>query len=359
MQIIELFKNVKYPNFQKDIVSFGFVKRCELAGDIILMDIEIPAASEQIANAIRNECEAIARNNHYKLELKIIQPKLEEPEVKRPKIKNLAPQIKHFVMISSGKGGVGKSTTTLNLALSLAKLGKKVGVLDADIYGPNMPRMLGAENEKPVVVGNKIRPVKAYGIEFMSMGILIEEGQGLMWRGSMVMKAIEQLLCDVLWSELDVLLLDMPPGTGDAQITLAQSVPVSAGVCVSTPQAVSLDDSKRALDMFNKLNIPVAGVIENMSGFICPNCDVEHEIFGKGGALNLAHEYDCSVLACIPIDLSIRTGGDSGKPISMCEPNSLVAKRYEEAAFKLIEFLNTTKADNSSIQPTTNTPACH
>ncbi len=349
--VIELFKNVKYPNFQKDIVSFNFVKSCELNNDTINMVIEIPAASEQIANIIRNECEAIARNNNYKLNLQINQPKLEDTTPPRPKSKNLAPQIKHFVMVSSGKGGVGKSTTTLNIALSLAKLGKKVGLLDADIYGPNIPRMLGTMDEKPVVVGNKIRPIKAYGIEIMSMGSLIEEGQGLMWRGSMVMKAIEQLLCDVLWSELDILLLDMPPGTGDAQITLAQSVPVSAGICVSTPQSVSLDDSRRAMDMFSKLNIPVAGIVENMSGFICPNCDTEHEIFGKGGALNLAHEYDCDILACIPIDLSIRNGGDAGKPVTMCEPNLVVAKRYSEAAFKLIEFLENAKPDNSSIQP--------
>ena len=339
MQILELFKNVKYPNFQKDIVSFGFVKKCELKDNVIYLDIKIPATSEEIAKIIKNECEAIAKKNGYSIVINIEQPKLEINEPVRVKNKNLAPQIKKFVMVSSGKGGVGKSTTTLNLALSLAKLGKKVGLLDADIYGPNIPRMLGVENEKPTIVGNKIRPIKAYGIEIMSMGNLIEDGQGLMWRGAMIMKVIEQLLCDVLWSELDVLLLDMPPGTGDAQITLSQSVPVSAGICVSTPQTVSLDDSKRALDMFDKLNIPVAGLIENMSGFICPDCGKEHEIFGKGGALNLASEYDCSILACIPIDPSIRCGGDSGKPISMCEPNSIISKRYEEAAFKLIEFL--------------------
>ncbi|MBZ7987473.1 Mrp/NBP35 family ATP-binding protein [Campylobacter canadensis] len=349
--LMSLFKEVKYPNFQKSLIDFGFIQKCELNNNTISMLIQIPATSPKIAEQIRNECEIIAKKNNYELDLIINQPKAQEQEPVRAKIKNLAPQIKHFVMVSSGKGGVGKSTTTLNLAISLAKQGLKVGLLDADIYGPNIPRMLESLNERPEVVADKLRPLSKYGIEFMSMGNLIEDGQSMIWRGAMIMKAIEQLLKDVLWSELDVLLLDMPPGTGDAQLTLAQSVPVSAGICVSTPQSVSLDDSKRAIDMFNKLNIKIAGVIENMSGFICPDCEKEHPIFGKGGAVNLANEYDIDVLACIPLDMSIKNGGDDGKPVSYFQPNSLVAKRYDEAAYKLIQFLKDIKADNSSIQP--------
>lgn len=261
-------------------------------------------------------------------------------------------------MVSSGKGGVGKSTTTVNLAIAMAMQGKRVGVLDADIYGPNIPRMLGLIGTEPEIVGNKAKPLQAYGIDMMSMGSLMGEGQALIWRGAMIMKAIEQLLRDILWEELDVLFIDMPPGTGDAQLTLAQSVPVTAGVNVTTPQHVALDDSKRSLDMFKKLHIPVAGIVENMSGFICPNCDTESDIFGIGTCEALAKDYGTSVLANIPIEPAIREGGDDGKPIVYFHPESVTAKRYMQASAKLWEFIENVNsnnmADNSAIQPTTN-----
>jgi len=250
---------------------------------------------------------------------------------------------------------VGKSTTTLNLAISMAKLGKKVGILDADIYGPNIPRMLGEVGTQPQVVGNKLKPILTHGVEMMSMGVLMEEGMSLIWRGSMIMKAIEQRLKDVAWSDLDVLFLDMPPGTGDAQLTLAQSVPVTAGVCVTTPQTVALDDSARGLDMFEKLHIPIAGIVENMSGFICPESGKEYDIFGKGTTEEVAKAYGTEVLAEIPIEPAVRVGGDSGKPVSFYEPNSVTAKRYEKAAARLWEIIENINddggADNSSIQP--------
>jgi ATP-binding protein involved in chromosome partitioning len=234
---------------------------------------------------------------------------------------------------------------------------KKVGLLDADIYGPNIPRMMGIADVKPEVTGNKVLPIKAYGIEIMSMGSLMEEGQSLIWRGSMIMKAIEQFLRDILWSELDVLVIDMPPGTGDAQLTLAQSVPVTAGITVTTPQKVSLDDSRRSLDMFKKLHIPTAGIIENMSGFICPSCGTESDIFGMGTTEPVAKEYDTQVIARIPIEPAIREGGDSGKPIVYHQPDSQTAKRYQEASNKLWEFIEKVNQDggasNEAIQPTT------
>lgn len=354
--ILERLKGVIYPGFEKDIVSFGFVKNVEIAGDTAKIDVEIvssnPAVAAQLDADIKKACEGL------KIELNIAQPKPPKEQSNSRSGKNLIPQVKNVVMISSGKGGVGKSTTTLNLAISLAKMGKKVGLLDADIYGPNIPRMLGEENTQPEVVGQKLRPILSHGIEMMSMGVLTEAGASLIWRGSMIMKAIEQLLRDVMWGELDVLLLDMPPGTGDAQLTLAQSVPVTAGVCVTTPQVVALDDSRRGLDMFSKLHIPIAGVVENMSGFICPDNGKEYDIFGKGTTEAVAAEYNTQILAQIPIEPAVRVGGDSGKPISFYEPNSVTAKRYEEAATKLWEFIERVNseggADNSAIQPVMN-----
>ncbi len=347
---------VLYPGFTKDIVTFGFVNSIEISGNDVSFNVEItssaPEVAQQITDDATNELKAIGAGN---VSVNIKAPKM--PEAPKPKNKNIAPHIKNFLMVSSGKGGVGKSTTSVNIAISLAKQGKKVGLLDADIYGPNIPRMLGVADVKPEISGNKVMPIKAYGIEMMSMGSLMEEGQSLIWRGAMIMKAIEQFLRDILWSDLDVLVIDMPPGTGDAQLTLAQSVPVTAGITVSTPQAVSLDDSKRSLDMFKKLNIPIAGIVENMSGFIAPDTGVEYDIFGKGTTKPMADEFGTKIIAEIPIEPSIRTGGDEGKPISFVAPQSESAKRYMDAAASIwatIEAVNAAGgASNDSVQPTT------
>jgi len=353
-QVKEVLSTVTYPGFTKDIVTFGFVKGIEIDGGRVAVTIEITSSAPEVKQALEEEIKT-------KLEMAgasqvipmIIQPKM--PRETSSRGKNIAPQVKNFVMVSSGKGGVGKSTTSVNLAIALAMQGKKVGLLDADIYGPNVPRMMGVEDQRPDVVGNKVKPINAYGVEVMSMGILMEEGQSLIWRGAMVMKAIEQFLRDILWSDLDVLVIDMPPGTGDAQLTLAQSVPVTAGITVTTPQKVSLDDSRRSLDMFKKLHIPIAGVVENMSGFICPDNGKEYDIFGKGAAEILAKDYGTKVLAEIPIEIAIREGGDSGNPIMIAHPDSESAKRYLKAADELWEFiekvLKEDLAGNEMIQP--------
>ncbi|EDZ62408.1 putative Cobyrinic acid a,c-diamide synthase [Sulfurimonas gotlandica GD1] len=347
---------VMYPGFTKDIVTFGFVNSIEVNGNDVSFNVEItssaPEVAQQIIDDATAELKAVGASN---VKCNINAPKM--PEAPKPKSKNIAPQVKNFLMVSSGKGGVGKSTTSVNIAIALAAQGKKVGLLDADIYGPNIPRMMGVSDVKPEVNGNKVLPIKAYGIEMMSMGSLMEEGQSLMWRGAMIMKAIEQFLRDILWSELDVLVIDMPPGTGDAQLTLAQSVPVTAGLVVTTPQAVSIDDSRRSLDMFRKLNIPIAGIVENMSGFIAPDTGVEYDIFGKGTSGPMAKEFDTKIIAEIPIEPSIRTGGDEGKPITFVNPTSESAKRYMAAAESIwatIESVNAAGgASNESVQPTT------
>jgi len=347
---------VTYPGFTKDIVTFGFVKEIQITGENVNVTVDITSSAPEVAQQIMTEAaEALKGAGVANAIVNVTSPKL--PRESSSKGKNIAPQIKNFIMVSSGKGGVGKSTTSVNLAVALAMQGKKVGLLDADIYGPNIPRMLGVEGMKPEVIGNKVLPIKAYGLEMMSMGSIMEEGQSLIWRGAMIMKTIEQFLRDIMWSDLDCLVIDMPPGTGDAQLSLAQSVPVTAGITVTTPQKVSLDDSRRSLDMFKKLNIPVAGVVENMSGFIAPDTGVEYDIFGKGTSEAMAKEFDTCILAQIPIEPSIRTGGDEGKPVTYHAPTSETAKRYMKAAEELwatVEKINEEGGvDNQAIQPTT------
>ena len=347
---------VIYPGFSKDIVTFGFVKDIQINGADVSFTVEITSSAAEVAHQITVEAtEALKREGAVNVAVNVQAPKM--PRESSSKGKNIAPQVKNFIMVSSGKGGVGKSTSSVNLAIALAMQGKKVGLLDADIYGPNIPRMMGLEGTKPEVNGNKVLPLKAYGIEMMSMGSLMEDGQSLIWRGAMIMKAIEQFLRDILWSELDCLVIDMPPGTGDAQLTLAQSVPVTAGVTVTTPQMVSLDDSRRSLDMFKKLNIPIAGVIENMSGFIAPDTGVEYDIFGKGTTQPMADEFDTKIIAEIPIEPAVRTGGDEGKPVTYFAPESETAKRFMAAAESIwatIEKINADGGvDNAGVQPTT------
>lgn len=348
-EILNKLKNVIYPNFKRDIVDFGFVKKADSSNGEIFINLEIPSNNPEVKEKLIND---ITKLFNVKTNIEIKTPQIQQ---ETPKKKNIAPNIKHFVMVSSGKGGVGKSTTSVNLAISLAQIGKSVGLLDADIYGPNIPRMLNLTNQKPAIdeVAKKLIPIKAYGIKVMSMGMMYEEGQSLIWRGPMIMRAIEQMLSDVLWGELDVLVIDMPPGTGDAQLTLAQSVPVSAGISVTTPQVVALDDSARSLDMFHKLHIPIAGIIENMSGFVCPKCGEVYEIFGTGGGVELAKANNCEILAQIRIEPIIRESGDCGKPVAFFNPESLGAKEYLKAAHKIADFLENIgdSADNFMIQP--------
>jgi len=245
------------------------------------------------------------------------------------------PGIKHIIAVASGKGGVGKSTTAVNLALGLHVNGLKVGLLDADVYGPSQPRMMGITGKPTSKDGKVMEPMSNYGIKVMSMGFLIDEETPMIWRGPMVMSAITQLLRDVAWGELDVLVCDLPPGTGDTQLTMSQNVPLSGAVIVSTPQDIALLDAKKGLNMFRKVDVPVLGIIENMSYFSCPHCGERTEIFSHGGARREAERFGVEFLGEIPLDIAIRETSDGGQPIVVSQPQSPHAAAYREIAQKL------------------------
>lgn len=252
------------------------------------------------------------------------------------------PGVKHMVAVASGKGGVGKSTTTINLALGMAAMGLKVGILDADVYGPSLPRLIGQKTlptQDPDSQG-KLQPSEAYGLKVMSMGFLVEEDTPMIWRGPMVQSALQQMLNDVEWGELDMMLIDMPPGTGDAQLSMAQQTPLAGAVIVSTPQDLSLIDARKGLNMFLKVSVPVLGIVENMSYFICDKCDERHEIFGHGGARDEATKLDLPFLGEIPLDKEIRLRSDSGEPIVATDPDSPHSAIYKEIAKTIWEAVD-------------------
>jgi ATP-binding protein involved in chromosome partitioning len=242
------------------------------------------------------------------------------------------PGVKHIIAVASGKGGVGKSTTAVNLALGLAANGVSTGLLDADIYGPSMPRMLAVKEKPESVDGNQLKPIEKYGLRTMSIGYIVNEETPMIWRGPMVSSALEQMLRDVQWGELDVLVVDMPPGTGDAQLTLAQRVALAGAVIVSTPQDIALVDARKGLSMFRKVAVPVLGIVENMSYFLCPKCGERSEIFGHGGAREEADKLGVPFLGEIPLHLDIRTTSDSGHPIVVAKPDSPHAQAYKNIA---------------------------
>ena len=270
-----------------------------------------------------------------------------EPEGQKP----LVPGVDAIIAIASGKGGVGKSTVAVNLALGLAAAGHKIGVLDADIYGPSMPRMMGISGRPASPDGKILIPMENYGVKCMSIGFLVAEDTPMIWRGPMVMGALQQMLRDVQWGELDVLVVDMPPGTGDAQLTMAQSVPLAGAVLVSTPQDIALLDARRGLNMFQRVNVPVLGIIENMSYFNCPNCGHRTEIFSHGGAKAEAEKLGVDFLGEVPLDVAIRETSDGGRPIVVSDPESDNAKRFRAIADKVWESLAAGKAGAAKAPP--------
>jgi len=238
------------------------------------------------------------------------------------------PGVRHMVAVASGKGGVGKSTTAVNLALAMVARGLRVGVFDADIYGPSMPRMLGLSGQRPTIANDRIQPLEALGLKVMSIGFMMNEEDPVVWRGPMVMGALEQMLRDVDWGELDVMIVDMPPGTGDTQLTMSQRVALAGAVIVSTPQDIALLDARKGLNMFRKVGVPVLGIVENMSYYICPNCGHREDVFAHGGAEKTAEQMGCPFLGAIPLDIAIRLNADAGTPIVVTDPEGAHTKAY-------------------------------
>ena len=336
-RVWEVLRAVRFPGMSRDIVSFGFVDKVSAEGGVVRVDLAIVSHNAEAARQVRQEAEsAIARLpgvSAVEVDLRLSVPAARGESAQQAIARDprLIPDVAHVVAVASGKGGVGKSTVAANLAVALARLGYRVGLLDADIYGPSVPTMFGI-HDRPQVVGNRVIPFQRYGIQLMSLGFVVDADTPVIWRGPMVMKALEQMLGDVEWGALDYLVADFPPGTGDAQLTMAQKIPMAGAVVVTTPQDVALIDARKGLAMFRKLNVPVLGVVENMSTFVCPACGHETAIFKHGGGERTAAELGTEFLGRIPLDAAIAEGGDAGVPIVVAQPEGAHAVAFRRIA---------------------------
>ena len=338
-KVLEVLKTVRFPGLSRDIVSFGFVKDLTVGGGNVSFRLEIvtesPRAAEEIQRDATEKLRALPGVNAVTIKLDLKSPAQAPPRgaVGAPvPDAGILKDVRFKIAVASGKGGVGKSTVTANLALALERLGFRVGLMDSDIYGPSQQMMMGIDEKPFVNEENQIVPIIRYGVKVISLGFLMDVDQPVIWRGPMVMKAVEQFLQDVAWGSLDFLLVDLPPGTGDAQLTLTQKIHLSGAVIVTTPQDVSLIDARKGLAMFQKVNVPVLGIVENMSYFLCPQCGHREEIFKHGGGKRTAEQLNVPFLGEIPLDPKVVVGGDSGRPIVAGEPKSAAAEAYMRIA---------------------------
>jgi len=318
-QVLTALSAIIDPDFNRDIVSLGFVKGISINAGQIGFSIELTTPACPVKDEFRRQAESAVGRIAGVTRVDVQMTSNVRAKQVHEGVHPIA-GISNIIAVASGKGGVGKSTIAVNLAVALAETGASVGLLDADIYGPSIPRMLGLAGSQPRVDEKKLHPLSNFGLKTMSIGFLVEEDQAMIWRGPMVSGALTQLLKDVVWGELDYLIIDLPPGTGDAQLTLTQSVPVTAAVMVTTPQDIALLDCQKGIAMFEKVGVPVLGIVENMSVFICPECGHESHIFAEGGADRLSRKYKMDCLAHIPLDIQIRQDSDAGTPITAAHP---------------------------------------
>lgn len=367
--VIEQLRQIKGPDLEGDIVSLGLVSDVFVSDGRVAFSITVPAERAQELEPLRQAAEKVVKevdgveNAMVALTAerapggdRNTAPRPAPRQAQRAPAEQAAPKpgvpgIKHIIAVASGKGGVGKSTTTANLALGMAANGMKIGVLDADIYGPSVPRLFNVSGRPESVSGRVLKPLEGYGIKVMSMGFMVEEETPMIWRGPMVISALTQMLREVAWGDLDVLMVDMPPGTGDAQLTMAQQVPLAGAVIVSTPQDLALIDARKGLNMFKRVDVPVLGIVENMSYFLCPDCGSRHDIFGHGGARAEAERLDVPFLGEIPLTMKIRETSDAGTPIVVSDPEGPMAAIYRDIASKVMSAIEGPGAESGRAAP--------
>ena len=329
--LLQALQTVVDPNTGRDFVSTKALKNLQINDGDVSFDVELGYPAKSQIAGLRKALIAAARtvagveNVSANLATKVIAHSVQRGVA-------LLPNVKNIVAVASGKGGVGKSTTTVNLALALAAEGAKVGILDADIYGPSQPMMMGIEGRPESVDGQTMEPLENYGLQVMSIGFLVDKDEAMIWRGPMATQALDQLLRQTNWKELDYLLVDMPPGTGDIQLTLSQKVPLTGAVIVTTPQDIALLDARKGIKMFEKVGVPILGIVENMAVYCCPNCGHTEHIFGADGGKNMAAEYGMDYLGALPLNMQIRIQADSGKPTVVADPEGEVAGIYKSVA---------------------------
>jgi ATP-binding protein involved in chromosome partitioning len=358
-RVLEALKRVKGPDLAGDIVAQGLVSEIVIHKGKVYFAIQVDPARAGELEALRQAAERVVASVPGVEAVTVTLTADRAPGGGNGRGQEAAgspftrlgaardarhrpggvPGVANIIAVASGKGGVGKSTTAVNLALALKDHGLRVGILDADIYGPSMPRLLGLKGQPQQVSGNQLAPMEAYGLKVMSMGFLVDEETPMIWRGPMVMSALSQMLKDVAWGELDVLVVDMPPGTGDAQLTMAQQVPLAGAVIVSTPQDLALIDARKGLNMFRKVNVPVLGIVENMSTFICPHCGEPSNIFGHGGARAEAARLGVPFLGEVPLTIAIRETSDEGRPVVATDPSSAGAMAFRDIAARALAEL--------------------